>query len=83
MKVSTLAGKPADVSLLVDVPRLVTAYYTQTPDPSASEQWVAFGTSGHRGSAFKGSFNEWHIAAMARASGEPATLAASSKNRKR
>jgi phosphoglucomutase len=67
MKVSALAGKPADPSLLVDVPRLITAYYAQTPDPSVKAQRVAFGTSGHRGSAFEGSFNEWHILAITQA----------------
>ena len=65
MKISPLAGKPADASMLVDVPRLITAYYTETPDPSVPEQRVAFGTSGHRGSAFGKSFNEWHILAIA------------------
>jgi phosphoglucomutase len=67
MKVSPLAGKPADPSMLVDVPRLVTAYYAQTPDPSVPAQRVVFGTSGHRGSAFEGSFNEWHILAITQA----------------
>ena len=67
MKVSPLAGKPADRSMLVDVPRLITAYYAQTPDPSVPAQRVAFGTSGHRGSAFEGSFNEWHILAITQA----------------
>ena len=46
---SPLAGKPADPSKLVDVPRLVCAYYTEVPDASIPEQRVAFGTSGHRG----------------------------------
>jgi phosphoglucomutase len=63
MKVSPLAGKPAESSMPVNVPRLITAYYTETPDPSAPEQRVAFGTSGHRGSAFQKAFNEWHILA--------------------
>ena len=67
MKVSPHAGKPANPSMLVDVPRLVTAYYAQTPDPSVPAQRVAFGTSGHRGSAFEGSFNEWHILAITQA----------------
>ena len=67
MKVSPLAGKPADRSLLVDVPRLITAYYAQTPDPWVPAQRVAFGTSGHRGSAFEGSFNEGHILAITQA----------------
>ena len=51
----------------MDVPRLITAYYTQTPDPSVPEQRVAFGTSGHRGCAFKTAFNERHILAICQA----------------
>jgi len=53
--------------MLVNIPRLVTAYYTETPDPSVPEQRVAFGTSGHRGSAFEKDFNEWHILAISQA----------------
>jgi len=53
--------------MLVDVPRLVTAYYTETPDPTMPAQRVAFGTSGHRGSAFEKAFNEWHILAISQA----------------
>ena len=53
--------------MLVNVPRLVTAYYTEAPDPSVPEQRVAFGTSGHRGSAFERAFNEWHILAISQA----------------
>src|SRR5512141_1122597 len=64
---SPLAGKPATPDMLVDVPRLVTAYYTRLPDPSVSQQRVAFGTSGHRGSAFEGTFNEWHVLAISQA----------------
>ncbi len=67
MKLSPLAGEPPDPSMLVDVPKLVTAYFAQTPDPSVPAQQVAFGTSGHRGSAFDGSFNEWHILAITQA----------------
>jgi phosphoglucomutase len=67
MKVSPLAGKPAEASMLVNVPRLVTAYYTETPDPAVPAQRVAFGTSGHRGSAFEKAFNEWHILAISQA----------------
>jgi phosphoglucomutase len=67
MNVSPLAGKPAEPSMLVDVPKLVTAYYSETPDPSVPEQRVAFGTSGHRGSAFDKAFNEWHILAITQA----------------
>jgi phosphoglucomutase len=67
MKASSYAGKPAETSMLVNVPRLITAYYTETPDPSAPEQRVAFGTSGHRGSAFEKAFNERHILAISQA----------------
>jgi phosphoglucomutase len=67
MKISPLAGKPTEPSMLVDVPRLVTAYYTEVPEPSVPEQRVAFGTSGHRGSAFDKAFNEWHILAISQA----------------
>jgi phosphoglucomutase len=65
--VSPLAGKPADPSLLINIPRLVAAYYTDRPDPSIREQRVSFGTSGHRGSSFTRSFNEWHVLAIAQA----------------
>jgi len=67
MKVSPFAGKPAESSMLVNVPKLITAYYTDVPDPSVPEQRVAFGTSGHRGSAFQKAFNEWHILAISQA----------------
>jgi phosphoglucomutase len=67
MNVSPLAGKPADPTSLVNVPKLVTSYYTETPDPSIPGQRVKFGTSGHRGSAFENSFNEWHILAISQA----------------
>ena len=67
MKISPDAGKQAKASMLVNVPRLVTAYYTEVPDPSVPEQRVAFGTSGHRGSAFEKGFNEWHILAISQA----------------
>ena len=63
-KISPLAGKPAQLSMLVNVPKLVTAYYTQIPDWSIPAQRVAFGTSGHRGSALEASFNEWHVLAI-------------------
>jgi phosphoglucomutase len=53
--------------MLVDVPRLITAYYTDVPDPSVASQRVAFGTSGHRGSSFDRAFNEWHILAISQA----------------
>jgi phosphoglucomutase len=67
MKINAAAGKPADPSILVNVPKLVTAYYTVQPDPTDPRQRVAFGTSGHRGSAFDGAFNEWHILAITQA----------------
>jgi phosphoglucomutase len=67
MEISPLAGKPANPASLVDVPKLVTAYYTEIPDPSVIEQRVSFGTSGHRGSAFEKAFNEWHILAISQA----------------
>jgi phosphoglucomutase len=67
MDVSPLAGKPADPSILIDVPRLVTAYYTGRPDPAVPAQRVAFGTSGHRGSSFDNAFNETHILAITQA----------------
>jgi phosphoglucomutase len=67
MPVSPLAGKPADASVLVDVARLVTAYYTGQPDPSVAAQRVAFGTSGHRGSSLDDAFNEAHILAITQA----------------
>ncbi|MFO0633157.1 MAG: phosphoglucomutase (alpha-D-glucose-1,6-bisphosphate-dependent) [Nannocystaceae bacterium] len=62
-----LAGKPAPRDLLVDVPRLVSAYYTDAPDPTDAAQKVAFGTSGHRGSSLQRSFNEGHILAITQA----------------
>jgi len=67
MPVSPLAGKPAPRSLLVNVPRLVAAYYSLHPDVSVPAQQVAFGTSGHRGSSFDASFNEDHILAVTQA----------------
>jgi phosphoglucomutase len=67
MKVSPSAGKPAEPSMLVNVPKLVTAYYAETPDPAVPGQRVAFGTSGHRGSSFEKAFNEWHILAISQA----------------
>src|ERR1700719_3130099 len=67
MNISPLAGKVAERSMLVNVPRLITAYYSEQPDASIPSQCVAFGTSGHRGSAFDNAFNEWHIIAIAQA----------------
>ena len=61
------AGSPADPSALVDIPRLMTAYYTRSPDATIGEQQVVFGTSGHRGSAFDCTFNEAHILATTQA----------------
>jgi phosphoglucomutase len=66
-KVSPMAGKPATPAMLVNVPGLVTAYYTNVPDPSVPEQRVAFGTSGHRGSSIESTFNEWHVLAISQA----------------
>jgi phosphoglucomutase len=67
MAVSPLAGKPAEPDILINVPRLVTAYYTEHPDPSVPSQRVAFGTSGHRGSSLDNAFNEDHILAISQA----------------
>jgi len=62
-----LAGQPAPASMLANIPRLITAYYTEKPDANVREQRVTFGTSGHRGTSFKRSFNEVHIVAVAQA----------------
>ncbi len=67
MTVNTNAGKLPDETMLVNVPRLLTAYYTEFPDTTIAEQRVAFGTSGHRGSAFNAAFNEGHILATTQA----------------
>jgi phosphoglucomutase len=67
MKTNAAAGKQADPSILVNVPKLVTAYYELRPDPTNPAQRVVFGTSGHRGSSFDGAFNEWHILAITQA----------------
>jgi phosphoglucomutase len=61
------AGKPAPRSMLINVPRLISAYYSTRPDPAVEAQRVAFGTSGHRGSALHGSFNQDHILATTQA----------------
>jgi len=66
-RVDPLAGQPAPADRLVDVPRLITAYYTERPDPAVSAQRVAFGTSGHRGTSFDMSFNEAHVLAITQA----------------
>ncbi len=67
MPTNPRAGQPAAPSDLVDVPRLVTAYYSEHPDPTVAEQLVSFGTSGHRGSSLQASFNDDHIAATTQA----------------
>jgi phosphoglucomutase len=67
MSVNPNAGQPAQASNLVNVPRLITAYFDDRPDPGVPEQRVSFGTSGHRGSAFNRAFNEWHILAITQA----------------
>jgi phosphoglucomutase len=66
-KISPLAGNPVTQAMLVNVPRLVTAYFAQKPDPSNISEKVSFGTSGHRGAAFERSFNEHHILAISHA----------------
>jgi phosphoglucomutase len=67
MATNPRAGKPADPSQLVNLPRLVTSYYTLKPDPAEKTQRVAFGTSGHRGSSLASAFNENHILAITQA----------------
>lgn len=67
MKISLLAGKPAPPEMLVNVAKLITAYYSETPDPFNPLQRVGFGTSGHRGSAFEKTFNEAHVLAISQA----------------
>lgn len=67
MATHSLAGQPAPASTLVDVGKLLSAYSTEKPDPSVREQRVSFGTSGHRGSSFKRSFNENHLLAISQA----------------
>lgn len=66
-QISPLAGKRAPASILVDIPKLLAAYADLQPDPAEAAQRVAFGTSGHRGSSFTRSFNEWHILATTQA----------------
>ena len=67
MTLSPLAGKPAPQDILVDLARLEQEYYTRRPDMDDPTQRVSFGTSGHRGSALHGSFNEAHILAITQA----------------
>jgi phosphoglucomutase len=66
-EINPLAGKPAEPSMLANIPRLVTAYFAGKPDPQVPAQRVAFGTSGHRGSALNNAFNEAHILAISQA----------------
>ena len=67
MEINPLAGEPAERNILVDIPKLVAAYYTGIPDPEMADQRVIFGTSGHRGSSFSNAFNENHILAITQA----------------
>ena len=67
MSISPYAGKPAEPGMLTNIPRLVTAYYVNRPDPAVPAQRVAFGTSGHRGSSLDCAFNEAHILAITQA----------------
>ena len=67
IQIHPLAGQAAPASMLIDVAKLVSAYHTDVPDPTIAAQRVAFGTSGHRGSAFDRSFNEWHVLAITQA----------------
>ncbi len=67
MSISPYAGKPAEPEMLTNIPRLVTAYYVNRPDPAVPAHRVAFGTSGHRGSSLDHAFNEAHILAISQA----------------
>jgi phosphoglucomutase len=67
VNISPLAGHAAPAAMLLDVSKLVTAYYSEIPDPGVPAERVAFGTSGHRGSAFERTFNEWHVVAISEA----------------
>lgn len=67
MEINLLAGKLAPMEILVNIPRLITAYYSGIPDVSVLSQRVSFGTSGHRGSSFTNSFNENHILSITQA----------------
>lgn len=67
MSIHPLAGKPAPLEALVNIPRLISTYYTLHPDPQNAAQAVAFGTSGHRGTSLNGSFNEDHVLAISQA----------------
>ncbi|MDR1580826.1 MAG: hypothetical protein LBS35_10760, partial [Synergistaceae bacterium] len=67
---SDSAGHPAPREILVSIPKLVSAYYTEAPSPDEPRTMVSFGTSGHRGSSLKNSFNETHILAICQAVAE-------------
>lgn len=67
MKISPLAGKPAPKNILINIPKLITAYYSNKPDPENKNERISFGTSGHRGSSFTNSFNENHILCITQA----------------
>ena len=67
MKISPLAGHPAPTEMLLDVSKLIAAYYSDIPDPSVPAERVAFGTSGHRGTSFDRTFNERHVLAISEA----------------
>jgi len=66
-QVNPNAGEAVEATALLNVPRLVTAYFAGKPDPGVASQRIAFGTSGHRGSAFENAFNEAHILAICQA----------------
>jgi phosphoglucomutase len=66
-KINPLAGRAAPAASLVDIPRLITAYYSERPDPAIAAQRVAFGTSGHRGSSLESGFNEFHVLSISQA----------------
>lgn len=67
MAISPMAGEPAHTANLANIPRLITAYFTERPDPKQPAERVTFGTSGHRGSSLHRGFNEWHILAISQA----------------
>lgn len=67
MSIHPLAGKPAPIESLTNIPRLISAYYIQHPEPGNPAQAVSFGTSGHRGTSLNGSFNDDHVAAISQA----------------
>jgi phosphoglucomutase len=66
-RLNPLAGQPAPAAVLVDIPKLITAYYSERPDPQVPAQRVAFGTSGHRGSSLEIGFNEAHVLSISQA----------------